>query len=62
MGLTICRKIAEDHSGTIIAQSNPEGKTVFILTLPKKNRTSDSSHPATQINSVHFLGTMILIS
>lgn len=60
MGLTICRKIAEDHSGTIIAQSNPEGKTVFILTLPKKNRTSDSSHPATQINSVHFFSFMPL--
>lgn len=54
MGLTTCRKIAEDHSGTIIAQSNPEEETVFILTLPEKNRTSDPSHPATQINLVHF--------
>ncbi|HAK36756.1 MAG TPA: hypothetical protein DCM60_00720 [Nitrospina sp.] len=60
MGLTICRKIAEDHSGTIIAQSNPEEETVFILTPPEKNRTSDPSHPAAQINLVHFFSFMSL--
>ncbi len=38
MGLTICRKIAENHSGTIVAQSNPEEGTVFILTLPEIRR------------------------
>ncbi len=53
MGLTICRKIAEDHSGTIIAQSNPEGKTVFILTLPKK--TGPVTQVTQQTKSIQFI-------
>jgi signal transduction histidine kinase len=34
MGLSICRKIAERHGGTITAKSEPGQGSVFILTLP----------------------------
>lgn len=34
MGLTICRKIAERHGGTIIAQGVEDAGSTFIITLP----------------------------
>jgi signal transduction histidine kinase len=34
MGLAICRKIAERHSGSITAKSTPGQGSVFIVTLP----------------------------
>lgn len=34
MGLTICRKIAERHGGTITARSTPGQGSTFIVTLP----------------------------
>ncbi len=34
MGLTICRKIVERHSGTIIASSTPGSGSSFTITLP----------------------------
>jgi two-component system, sensor histidine kinase and response regulator len=34
IGLTICRKIAERHGGTITAQSSPGQGATFIVTLP----------------------------
>lgn len=34
MGLNICRSIAELHRGRLGFESNPEGGTIFILTLP----------------------------
>ncbi|MCH8157317.1 MAG: response regulator [Nitrospinae bacterium] len=35
MGLTLCRKIAERHAGTLTAQNDSSGGTVFLLTLPE---------------------------
>jgi two-component system sensor kinase FixL len=34
VGLAICRKIAQRHSGDIIARSTPGKGSVFIVTLP----------------------------
>ncbi len=34
MGLNICRSIAELHHGRLAFEPNPEGGTIFILTLP----------------------------
>jgi hypothetical protein len=34
MGLTICRKIAENHGGILIAQSEPNCGSVFTLYIP----------------------------
>ena len=34
MGLAICRKIVERHSGTITARSTPGKGTTFIIALP----------------------------
>ncbi len=36
MGLTICRKIAERHGGTISAESEPGKGSIFIVSLPVK--------------------------
>ena len=34
LGLSICKKIIEDHGGNISAQNNPAGGAVFSFTLP----------------------------
>jgi signal transduction histidine kinase len=34
MGLAICRKIAENHGGTLVASSQPEQGSVFSLYIP----------------------------
>ncbi len=38
VGLSISRTIIEAHGGTIAARSNPEGGTIFTLTLPSVAR------------------------
>ena len=38
MGLAICRKIAERHSGKLTATSVPEEGTTIIMTLPIEQR------------------------
>ena len=35
IGLATCKKIVNDHDGTIYVQSNPEGGSDFVFTLPK---------------------------
>ena len=37
LGLTIARRLAEAHRGTLTAANAPEGGAVFTLTLPKTN-------------------------
>lgn len=39
MGLTICRRIVENHRGTIMAQSTPGEGSTFIVTLPVRQPT-----------------------
>jgi two-component system, LuxR family, sensor kinase FixL len=38
VGLAVCRRIAERHSGTITARSSPGNGACFIVTLPVKQR------------------------
>jgi PAS domain S-box-containing protein len=41
LGLTVCRKIAERHGGTITARSAPGEGSTFIVTLPAVRRTAE---------------------
>jgi two-component system sensor histidine kinase DctS len=40
MGLNICRSIAELHHGRLGFEANPEGGTIFILSLPVEQEPS----------------------
>ncbi len=42
MGLTICRKIAEVHGGTITAGSTPGQGATFIVILPKRQQSKQN--------------------
>ena len=43
IGLAVCRKIADRHGGTISAKSEEGNGATFIVTLPMKQRMSDSN-------------------
>jgi signal transduction histidine kinase len=43
MGLTICRKIAERHGGTIVARGVPGEGSTFLVTLPLTQSTGGPS-------------------
>jgi len=45
LGLTICRRIVEDHGGRIDVADNPSGGAVFTISLP-----------ADELNDAHALG------
>jgi len=34
LGLAVCRRVAEDHGGSLTAQNRPEGGACFVLRLP----------------------------
>ena len=34
MGLNICRSIIEFHQGRLWVEDNPQGGTIFVITLP----------------------------
>jgi signal transduction histidine kinase len=36
MGLNICRSIIEFHHGRLWVEANPEGGSIFVITLPVK--------------------------
>ncbi len=46
IGLAVCRKIADRHGGTITAKSAEGQGATFIVTLPVKQRMSDSNEEA----------------
>jgi two-component system, OmpR family, sensor histidine kinase BaeS len=39
LGLSIARKLAEAHHGTLTAENHPEGGAAFILTIPIRSNT-----------------------
>jgi len=41
LGLSICRTIIEAHGGTIRAEPNPDGGTIFRITLEKAEREQE---------------------
>lgn len=43
LGLPICRSVAEAHGGRLWAVDNPDGGTVFHLSLPAGNKTDDAN-------------------
>ena len=43
LGLAICRKLAEEHGGTIWVQSEPEEGTTFFVALPAWEGAEDSA-------------------
>ena len=45
LGLYICRRIVEEHGGSIEVRNHPRGGTVFTFHLPRRTRAWDSLSP-----------------
>lgn len=45
LGLAICRRIAESHSGRIAAEKSPDGGLVFSLVLPEAANAAKDTSP-----------------
>jgi len=43
LGLAICKRLVEQHNGTIEVFNNPEGGVTFVITLPEKQETVESA-------------------
>lgn len=44
LGLAICKRLVEQHNGTIEVFNNPEGGVTFVITLPEKQETWSPHH------------------
>jgi hypothetical protein len=47
MGLAVCRRIVEQHGGSIAAKSQPGWGAVFTLTFPLAGRDGETAPPDT---------------
>lgn len=45
IGLAICKRIVEDHSGSLIPQNRPQGGAIFTMLLPALQPESVSTNP-----------------
>ncbi len=45
IGLTVCRKVAENHGGSITAHSSPGEGATFVVTLPLRQSEGDDATP-----------------
>jgi two-component system sensor histidine kinase AtoS len=43
LGLAICKRLIEQHNGTISVFNNPEGGATFVISLPEKQKTEEST-------------------
>jgi signal transduction histidine kinase len=43
LGLAICQRIIEDHGGTIVPQSHPQGGAVFTIRLPSFHQDTQAT-------------------
>ena len=45
IGLAICQRIIEDHSGTIVPQNRSQGGAVFTIRLPTLHQDTPATNP-----------------